>query len=78
MDPRPEPGRGPLPVWLTLLLGVAGSAVALWGPRDASPVLGPVAVAFVLAVVVHSLIGARVRRGDGRGSRSTWRSSTAG
>ncbi|MGY1695616.1 AI-2E family transporter [Geodermatophilus sp. SYSU D00814] len=55
--------RGPLPIWLTVVLGVAGTAVALWGVRAASPVLGPVALAFVLAVVVHPLIGALVRRG---------------
>jgi AI-2 transport protein TqsA len=68
VDGRAEPEvRRPLPLWLTVVLGVAGAAVALWGLRAASPVLGPVVLAFVLAVVVHPLIGALVRRGLRKG-----------
>ncbi|MGK5113934.1 MULTISPECIES: AI-2E family transporter [unclassified Geodermatophilus] len=59
--------RGPLPLWLTVVLGVAGTAIALWGLHAASAILGPVVLAFVLAVVVHPLIGALVRRGIRRG-----------
>ncbi|MCU1671150.1 MAG: putative PurR-regulated permease PerM [Blastococcus sp.] len=59
--------RGPLPLWLTVVLGVAGSSVALWGVHAASPILGPVLLAFVLTVVVHPLIGALVRRGMRKG-----------
>jgi AI-2 transport protein TqsA len=49
------------------VLGVAGTAVALWGISAAASVLGPVLLAFVLVVVVHPLVGALVRRGMRRG-----------
>jgi predicted PurR-regulated permease PerM len=54
-------------LWLTVVLGVAGTAVAVWGIRGAAPILAPVALAFVLTVVVHPLLGALVRRGMRRG-----------
>jgi AI-2 transport protein TqsA len=56
-----------LPLWLTVVLGVAATAVALWGIHAASSILGPVVLAFVLTVVAHPLIGALVRRGMRRG-----------
>jgi predicted PurR-regulated permease PerM len=59
--------RGALPLWLVVVLGVAGSAVALWGISAAAPVLGPIVLAFVLTVVAHPLIGVLVRRGMRRG-----------
>ncbi|WP_091326747.1 AI-2E family transporter [Geodermatophilus ruber] len=59
--------RRTLPLWLTVVLGVAGTAVALWGIRAAAPILGPVVLAFVLTVTVHPLVGALVRRGMRRG-----------
>ena len=63
---QPELGRV-LPLWLTVVLGVAGTAAALWGIHAASPVLGPVFLAFVLTVVAHPMIGALTRRGVHRG-----------
>jgi AI-2 transport protein TqsA len=59
---RPELGRA-LPLWLTVVLGVAGTAGALWGIHAAAPILGPVVLAFVLTVVAHPMVGALVRRG---------------
>jgi AI-2 transport protein TqsA len=63
-----EPGvRRAVPLWLTVVLGVAGSAVALWGIHAAASVLGPVVLAFVLTVVAYPLIGALVRHRVRRG-----------
>jgi AI-2 transport protein TqsA len=59
--------RHALPLWLTVVLGFAGAAVALWGIRAAAPILGPVILAFVLTVVAHPLIGTLVHRGLRRG-----------
>jgi AI-2 transport protein TqsA len=59
--------RRALPLWLTVVLGVAGTAVALWGIRAAAPILGPVVLAFVLTVTVHPLVGALVRHRVRRG-----------
>jgi len=56
-----------LPLWLTVVLGAAGTAVALWGLNAAAPLLAPVVLALVLTIVVHPLIGALVRRGMRRG-----------
>jgi AI-2 transport protein TqsA len=56
-----------LPLWLSVVLGVAGSAVAIWGMHAAAPILGPVFLAFVLTVVVHPIIGMLVRRGVRKG-----------
>jgi AI-2 transport protein TqsA len=56
-----------VPLWLIVVLGVAGTAVALWGIHAARGVLGPVALAFVLTVVAHPLVGVLVRRGMRRG-----------
>jgi predicted PurR-regulated permease PerM len=63
---QPQAGRA-FPLWLTVVLGVAGAAVALGGIRGAAPILAPVLLAFVLAVTVHPLIGVLVRRGLRRG-----------
>ena len=52
-----------LPLWLTVVLGVAGAAVAVWGINNAASILGPIVLAFVLTVVAHPVIGALVRRG---------------
>jgi predicted PurR-regulated permease PerM len=52
-----------LPLWLTVVLGVAGAAVAVWGINNAAPILGPIVLAFVLTVVAHPVIGALARRG---------------
>jgi AI-2 transport protein TqsA len=59
---RPAPGRA-LPLWLIVVLGVAGTAGALWGIHAAAPLLGPVVLAFVLTVVAHPMIGALRRHG---------------
>jgi predicted PurR-regulated permease PerM len=63
---KPELGRV-LPLWLTVVLGVAGAAAALWGMHAAAPVLGPVILAFVLTVVAHPIVGGLTRRGMRRG-----------
>jgi AI-2 transport protein TqsA len=60
--PEPPVGRV-LPLWLTVVLGVAGTAGAVWGLHAGAPILGPVFLAFVLTVVAHPIIGALVRRG---------------
>lgn len=60
--PSPEVGRV-LPLWLIVVLGVAGTAGAAWGIHAAAPILGPVFLAFVLTVVAHPIIGALTRRG---------------
>jgi predicted PurR-regulated permease PerM len=60
--PAPEVGRV-LPLWLTVVLGVAGTAAAVAGINAAAPILGPIVLAFVLTVVAHPIIGALVRRG---------------
>ena len=63
-----EPGTARvLPLWLTVVLGVAGTAVAVWGIHTARWILGPVLLAFVLTVVAHPMIGALERRGVRRG-----------
>jgi AI-2 transport protein TqsA len=64
--PEPQVGRV-LPLWLTVVLGVAGTAVAIWGLRAGAPILGPVVLALVLTVVAHPIIGGLVRRGVHRG-----------
>src|SRR3954470_3062797 len=63
---EPEVRRA-LPLWLIVVLGAAGRAVAIWGIRAAAPILGPLFLAFVLTVTVHPLVGALVRRGMRRG-----------
>ncbi len=60
--PAPEVGRV-LPLWLTVVLGVAGTAGAVWGIHAGARILGPIFLAFVLTVVAHPIIGALVRRG---------------
>jgi AI-2 transport protein TqsA len=64
--PAPAVGRV-LPLWLTIVLGVAGTAVAVWGIHAAARILAPVVLAFVLTVVAHPIIGALARRGVRRG-----------
>jgi AI-2 transport protein TqsA len=64
--PAPVVGRV-LPLWLTIVLGVAGAAVAVWGIHGAARILGPIVLAFVLTVVAHPIIGALARRGVRRG-----------
>jgi AI-2 transport protein TqsA len=64
--PAPEVGRV-LPLWLVVVLGVAGTSAAFWGLHAAAGILGPVFLAFVLTVVAHPLIGALVGRGMRRG-----------
>ncbi|MGY1631146.1 AI-2E family transporter [Geodermatophilus sp. SYSU D01186] len=64
--PEPEVRRA-LPLWLTVVLGTAGAAVALWGVSTYAGFLAPVLLAFVLVVTVHPLVGALVRRGVRRG-----------
>src|SRR5687768_9334273 len=59
--------RRVLPLWLTVVLGVAGTAGAIWGIHAGARILGPVFLAFVLTVVAHPVIGALVRRGVRRG-----------
>ena len=59
--------RRVLPLWLIVVLGVAGTAGAVWGIHAAAPILGPVVLAFVLVVVAHPIVGALVRRGVRRG-----------
>ena len=62
------PGAGRvLPLWLVVVLGVAGTAGAFWGLHAGARILGPVFLAFVLTVVAHPLIGALVGRGVPRG-----------
>jgi predicted PurR-regulated permease PerM len=56
-------GSRALPLWLVVVLGVAGTSVAVWGIHTAAWILGPVVLAFVLVVVAHPLVGALVRRG---------------
>jgi predicted PurR-regulated permease PerM len=64
---RAAVGRS-LPLWLVVVLGVAGTAVALWGMRAAAPVLGPVLLALVLTVAVHPLTAGLIGRGAPRWS----------
>jgi predicted PurR-regulated permease PerM len=59
--------RRALPLWLTVVLGVAGTAGALWGLHAGRSLLAPVFLAFVLTVTAYPLIGALVRRGMRRG-----------
>jgi predicted PurR-regulated permease PerM len=60
--PAREPPRT-LPLWSTVLLGLAGTAITLWGLHAARALIAPVLLAFVLTVVAHPLIGALTRRG---------------
>jgi predicted PurR-regulated permease PerM len=55
--------RRALPLWLTVVLGVAGAAVAVWGIHAGAALLGPIFLALVLTVVVHPLVGLLTRRG---------------
>jgi predicted PurR-regulated permease PerM len=52
-----------LPLWLTVLLGLAGAAITIGGLHTARSLVAPVLLAFVLTVVAHPLIGALTRRG---------------
>src|SRR3954452_21686817 len=59
---RASPPR-PLPLWLIVVLGVAGMSGAIWGLHAGAFLIGPVLLAFVLTVVAHPLVGALTRRG---------------
>src|SRR3712207_2697544 len=62
MSEQPEVRRV-LPLWLIVVLGVAGTFVAVWGLHTYRGLITPVLLAFVLVVVVHPLVGILVRRG---------------
>ena len=47
--------RASLPLWLITVLGAAGTVVTVWGLHAGASLLGPVLLAFVLAVVVQPL-----------------------
>jgi AI-2 transport protein TqsA len=64
--PEPEVRRS-LPLWLTVVLGLAGAAGALWGISTYARLLAPVLLAFVLTVTASPLVGVLVRRGVRRG-----------
>ena len=64
--PEPETRRA-LPLWLTVVLGVGGTAAALWGISTYAGLLAPALLAFVLTVTASPLVGALVRRGVRRG-----------
>ena len=52
----PAPGVGRvLPLWLTVILGVAGTAAAVAGINAAAPILGPIVLAFVLTALANYL-----------------------
>ena len=59
--------RRSLPLWLTVVLGLAGAAGALWGISTYARLLAPVLLAFVLTVTAFPLVGVLVRRGVRRG-----------
>jgi len=52
-----------LPIWSTVVLGLAGAAVTLWGLHASAALVAPVLLAFVLTVVAHPVVGALTRRG---------------
>jgi predicted PurR-regulated permease PerM len=56
-------GPRALPVWLTVLLGLAAAAGTIWGLHAAAVILAPVLLAFVLTVMAHPALGALTRRG---------------
>jgi AI-2 transport protein TqsA len=60
----PATGAPPraLPLWLTVLLGLAAAAITVWGLHAAAPLIAPVLLAFVLTVVAHPLVPALTRR----------------
>lgn len=59
---RAAGSRG-LPRWLVVVLGLAGTTIALGGMRAASSLLSPVLLALVLVVVVHPLLTGLQARG---------------
>jgi predicted PurR-regulated permease PerM len=62
---RAEP-RSALPLWLTVVLGLAGAFIGLWGLHATARLVGPVLLALVLTVVAHPAVGALTRRGAPR------------
>jgi AI-2 transport protein TqsA len=58
--------RRALPLWLTAVLGVAGTVIAVWGLHAAALLVGPILLAFVMTVVVHPLPAWLVRKGVSR------------
>jgi AI-2 transport protein TqsA len=61
-----EVARPVLPRWLTVVLGLAGTAIAVLGMRAASGVLAPILLALVLTVVVHPVVDRLQARGAPR------------
>jgi predicted PurR-regulated permease PerM len=61
-----------LPLWLTVVLGLAGATVAVWGVHAARGLLGPVALACVLTVVAHPSSVRWCAAACGEGSPSHW------
>lgn len=59
--------RRGLPLWLTVIFGLAATAVTVWGLHTAAALVAPLLLAFVLTVVAHPLIGTLTRRGVPRG-----------
>jgi predicted PurR-regulated permease PerM len=60
--PADRPGRA-LPLWLTVVLGLAGATLAVWGMHALSGLLGPILLAFVLTIVAQPLVPLLVRHG---------------
>jgi predicted PurR-regulated permease PerM len=52
-----------LPRWLIVILGVAGTVVALAGIRSAAGLIAPIFLALMLVITVHPLLGWARRRG---------------
>jgi AI-2 transport protein TqsA len=55
--------RRGFPVWLPVVVGVAGTVIAIWGLHAMAGLLGPILLAFVLTVTVHPLPGWLGRKG---------------
>jgi predicted PurR-regulated permease PerM len=52
-----------LPRWLIVILGVAGTVIALAGIRSAAGLIAPIFLALMLVITVHPLLGWAQRRG---------------
>src|SRR5206468_2992413 len=54
---QPDDDRGrALPLWLIVVLGLAGATIAVWGMHALSGLLAPILLAFVLTVVAQPLV----------------------
>ena len=58
-----EPRSLASPPWLPLVVGVAGTFIAVWGLHAMAGLIGPILLAFVLTVTVHPLPGWLVGKG---------------